>query len=88
MFEYMAVKSLIIAPKKPNIEEILQDKCAIFFEPNKPEAFKSVLVDALRDIDTHVDKREAVYKRMWRKRFTWNENARRIVNIAQKLITK
>ena len=88
MFEYMAVKSLIIAPKKPNIEEILQDKCAIFFEPNKPEAFKSVIVDALRDIDTHVDKREAVYKRMWRKRFTWNENARRIVNIAQKLITK
>jgi glycosyltransferase involved in cell wall biosynthesis len=88
MFEYMAVKSLIIAPRKPNIEEILTDECAVFFEAGNPDAFKRVLVDTLKDIDSHRRKRNAVYGHILDKKFTWDNNANRISEISKELTKK
>lgn len=88
MFEYMAAKSLIVAPGKPNIREILSDECAVLFEPGKPESFKQALLDALDNITERNAMRERVYQQMWDKGFTWDENARRIVRMASNLIAE
>ena len=88
MFEYMAAKSLIVAPGKPNIREILSDECAVLFEPGEPESFKQALLGALDNIAERNAMRERVYQQMWDKGFTWDENARRIVRMASNLIAE
>ncbi|MEG3765045.1 glycosyltransferase family 4 protein [Alteromonas sp. 14N.309.X.WAT.G.H12] len=86
MFEYMAAKSIIIAPNKANIREILNADCAVLFEPGDPENFKKALVDTLTHLDEKNALREKVYQHMWRKGFTWDENARRIAKTARGLV--
>ena len=88
MFEYMAAKSLVIAPSKPNIREILDDDCAVLFDPNSKNAFKNSLTVALESIEQKNDMRERVYEKMWDKGFTWDENARRIAKKAESLLAE
>ncbi|MBU2883716.1 glycosyltransferase family 4 protein [Psychrosphaera sp. B3R10] len=82
MFEYMAVGSLIIAPKTPNIEEILSDDTAVFFEKGNQASFKSSLNDAIVNYQNYIEKREAVKNSVIEKRFVWHENSKRVIEIA------
>lgn len=88
MFEYMAAKTLIVAPSKPNIREILDDDCAVLFDPDSKCAFKESLTVALESIEQKNEMRERVYQKMWDKGFTWDENARRIANKAEFLLAR
>ena len=86
MFEYMAVGALIIAPKTPNIEEILSDTTALFFEKGNQNAFKAALTEAITQYTKHIAKRSAVKESVVDKRFVWQENSRRVVALATQLI--
>ena len=84
MFEYMAVGSLIIAPRSPNIEEILSDDTAVFFNKGDQSSFKSALTEAIEHYVTYKHKREAVKQSVIDKGFVWHENSKNVVEIAQK----
>lgn len=83
MFEYMAAKSLIVAPRMDNIEEILDDETSILFEE---DGFENALEDAVQNFELHTPKREAAFNRLKTHGFIWQKNAERIVSIAQSCI--
>ena len=85
MFEYMAVGSLIIAPRTPNIEEILSDNTAVFFEKGNQQSFKASLNEAIENYVNYKHKREAVKQSVIDKGFVWHENSKRVVGIGHKL---
>ncbi|QTH63127.1 glycosyltransferase family 4 protein [Psychrosphaera ytuae] len=86
MFEYMAVGSLIIAPRTPNIEEILSDDTALFFDKGDASAFKAALTEAITNYQQHQAKRQAVKQSVIDKGFVWHENSKRVVGLGQILI--
>ena len=85
MFEYMAVGALIVAPKTPNIQEILSDDTALFFEKGDKSSFKEALTAAITSYKTFDCKRYAVKQSVIDNRFIWQENANRVVDLASKL---
>ncbi len=85
MFEYMAVGALIIAPRTPNLEEILSDNTALFFEKGNQQAFKATLTEAITHNTKHIAKRSAVKQSVVDKRFVWQENAKRVIILGKEL---
>lgn len=83
MFEYMVARSLIVAPRMKNIEEILDDETAILFEDGQ---FESALEEAVKNFGQHGAKRDAAFNRLKERGFIWQKNAERIVSIAQNII--
>ena len=86
MFEYMAVGALIVAPKTPNIQEILSDNTALFFEKGDTSSFKETLTTAITSYKAFDCKRYSVKQSIIDKDFIWQENAKRVVDLASKLI--
>ncbi|MBD78142.1 MAG: group 1 glycosyl transferase [Crocinitomicaceae bacterium] len=83
MFEYMVAKSLIVAPRMKNIEEILDDGTAILFDEGE---FETALEEAVQNFAMHSAKRDAAFERLKERGFIWQQNAERIVSIAQSYI--
>jgi glycosyltransferase involved in cell wall biosynthesis len=88
MFEYMAVGALIIAPRTPNIEEILSDDTALFFEKGDKQAFKDALTEAITDYGKYIAKRTAVKDSVMENKFVWQENAIKVVNLAKSVVNE
>lgn len=86
MFEYMAVGALIVAPKTPNIQEILSDNTALFFEKGDKADFKKALTNAITSYKVLDCKRRAVKQSILDKQFVWQENARKVVELAEALV--
>ena len=87
MFEYLALGKLIVAPDKDNIKEILQnDYNAIFFDKNKQKSFKNALVKAIELKNKEVFYQNA-RKTIKQKKFTWDDNAKRVTQLFNKLLT-
>ena len=83
MFEYMAVGALIVAPKTSNIQEILSDDTALFFEKGDKADFKKALTTAITSYKVLDCKRRAVKQSILDKQFVWQENARKVVDLAK-----
>ena len=86
MFEYMAVGALIVAPKTSNIQEILSDDTALFFEKGDKADFKKALTNAITLYKVLDCKRRAVKQSVLDKQFVWQENARKVVDLAKTLV--
>ncbi|WP_085300423.1 glycosyltransferase family 4 protein [Cognaticolwellia mytili] len=82
MFEYMAVGSIIIAPDCPNIREILSDDTALFFEKGNQTSFIEQLVFAIDNIEQLETKRIAIKNSVIDKKFIWQENTKKIIDLA------
>jgi glycosyltransferase involved in cell wall biosynthesis len=78
IFEYMATKCLIVAPRKNNILEILDDSCAMLFDDGE---FESTLVNTIDNWPALRNKGELAYNRISDGGFLWETNANRIVAI-------
>lgn len=78
MFEYLACRTLIVAPKIPNIQEILSDECAVFFPHGDAEAFKAALKQCAADLPAFTPKRLAARDQLDKKAFYWDANAAKI----------
>jgi glycosyltransferase involved in cell wall biosynthesis len=81
MFEYMAVGSVIIAPDTPNIREILTDETAHLFVKGSQESFIEQLNKAIENINELDESRINVKRSVISKRFVWQENAKRVVEL-------
>ncbi len=89
LFEYMACGKAIVAPRSPNIMEIVDDGVhAILFEPATPESLE-VALDALwRDSDLRHRLGLAAAKRIFERRLTWDDNAARVATIGCQLVMR
>jgi glycosyltransferase involved in cell wall biosynthesis len=86
LFEYMAAGALIVAPKTPNILEILDDGCALLFDPVDPDGFSQCLQRAVRDFDELTALRQSAVARIDERGFTWQHNARRVAALMEQLV--
>ena len=89
MFEYMLFGTTIIAPDKENIKEILRPSDAVFFDHKKPlsDSFVSALVDAVNNFEKLECGKNAL-QRLQEVPFTWDNNAKRIVENFDELINQ
>lgn len=85
IFEYMAAGCLIVAPDQPNIREILNEDCAIFFTPGDIESFKSAIKEAVNNYSAHQAKKQYAREQILSRHFTWESNVKKIFQIAEKV---
>ena len=79
LFEYMALGCAIIAPRTPNIEEVLSDgKTAFLFDPECRKSFVAALEQLCRDARLRERIGAAAREAITEKGFTWENNARRV----------
>lgn len=89
MFEYMGAGTAIVAPDQPNIREILTDEqTALLFDPDKPESARDAIARLAKDKDLRERLGSAARESISIKRFTWDDNAARIVERARQLISQ
>ena len=88
LFEYMALGKAIIAPTTLNIREILTDgENALLFDPASSGAFEDCLVTLCQDKNLRRRLGEAAQRTIVERRLTWEENARRIEELSEILIS-
>lgn len=88
LFEYLAAGSLIIAPRSPNICEIVDDASALLFTPDSSEDFSKKLFYAIENFEQLAPLREKARESIQEKNFTWQANAERVVALAQQEIAR
>jgi glycosyltransferase involved in cell wall biosynthesis len=88
LFEYMAAGALIIAPRTPNILEIVNEHCALMFEVGNSDDFTEKLEQAICEHQKLVNLRTASRIEIDKKGFTWQKNAARVSRLADGLIRK
>ncbi len=89
LFEYMVLGKAIIAPRTPNLLEILTDgENAALFDETSPGSLPETLTRLCRD--THLRQQLSVATResIDRLQLTWTGNARRIIGLADKRISE
>ena len=87
MFEYLALARAIIAPDSPNIREILtHDKNALLFDPSDPDAFVHSIELLCTDVELRSRLARAAGETITERRFTWHNNAKRVVALIEELI--
>ena len=86
MFEYLAAGCLIVAPRTANILEILGDDNAVLFAADDYEDFEKQLKFAIENIDELKNLRVHARNTIDTKSFTWQSNAKRVIEMAQQYI--
>ena len=87
MFEYLALGRAIIAPRQPNIEEILTDgENGLLFDPGNQDDFQTVLRKICTDADLRNRLGQGASKTIEARDYTWTGNAKRVTEIAEELI--
>jgi len=64
-----------------SVEEILDEKNSILFNPDEPNDFKKKLVDALENFDQYKSTRLAARAAIDEQGLTWQKNAERVINL-------
>lgn len=81
MFEYMAAKTAIVAPDQANIREILKnEETALLFDPTEPDSARAAITRLAKDKDLRTQLGDAANQSIAERRFTWDDNAKRIVD--------
>ena len=88
LFEYMALGRAIVAPDQPNIREILADgESALLFAPEDKAAFAQALTTLAADGSLRERLGREARQTILDHPFTWESNARRVAEIAQKKVS-
>jgi glycosyltransferase involved in cell wall biosynthesis len=83
MFEYMAVKSLIIAPDSENILEILTPESAVLFDKDVDGDFYTKLTYSIENFDALKSRGEVARSLLTSRGFIWQENVKKIISLAK-----
>ncbi len=84
LFEYLALGKAVIAPRQPNIEEILTDgDNALLFDANQPGAFEQLLTRLCADETLRSRLAVAAAATIDRLDLTWLGNARKVVQLGR-----
>lgn len=84
LFEYLAVGSLVIAPRTRNILEILSDENALLFEPKNVDDFAAKLGQAIDEYEALMPLRQNAQNLIEQRGLTWQGNAERVLQLAAK----
>jgi|GEM_PF-1055404 len=79
LFAYMASGKPIVASDVPSIREVLDDHSAFLVTPDSPESLAKGIEEAFSDPEKAVHRATAA--RMLAARYTWDERARRILQV-------
>ncbi len=86
IYEYMALGRAIVAPDTPNIREILgQDETALLFDPDTAAAFGQAIERLAGDPILRARLGAAARAAIVDRGLTWENNARRVVALANRL---
>ena len=89
LFEYMVLGCAVIAPSVPNLREILvNDQNALLFDPETTDSFSHALLRLCRDPDLRARIGAAASRSILEKGLTWENNAKRVVALFEKLELK
>ena len=84
LFEYLVLGKAVVAPRQPNIEEILVDgENALLFDADRPGALESALTRLCADTALRDRLARAAVATIDRLDLTWQANARRVVGLAR-----
>ncbi|MEW5770627.1 MAG: glycosyltransferase family 4 protein [Pseudomonadota bacterium] len=87
LFEYLALGKAVVAPKEPNLMEVLRDgENARLFDGRTAGAFEATLDELLADPALRERLGEGARRSIDEQRLTWLENARRVTEMASELI--
>lgn len=87
LFEYLALGKAVIAPRRPNIEEVLQDGVnAVLFDEGKPGDFEAALGRLCADGLLRARVAAGAAASIAAQGLTWLDNAQRVAAIAQALL--
>jgi len=86
MLEYMAKGLTILAPKAPNIEELItHEETALLFSPDDLQSFTATLNTLCGDEALCKTLGERAQKKIYENDMTWNGNARLIIKLFEQL---
>ncbi|SEL43625.1 Glycosyltransferase involved in cell wall bisynthesis [Roseateles sp. YR242] len=86
LFEYLALGKAIVAPRQPNIEEVLEDnRNALLFDPAEAGALEGLLARLANDAALRQRLGEGALATIHRLNLTWLGNAERVVALARSL---
>lgn len=89
IFEYMALARAIVAPDTPNIREILRDgESALLFDPASPDGLNQAVSRLCDDPVLRARLAAGARADLIRRGFTWENNARRVVALADRLVRR
>lgn len=84
LFEYLALGKPVIAPRQPNIEEILGDgENALLFDADVADAFERALTQLCADAELRAKLAAAASATIDRLDLTWLGNAKRVTALAK-----
>ena len=85
LFEYLALGRAVLAPREPNLLEVLADgDNALLFDAARPGDFEAALDRLCRDGDLRRSLGEGARRSVGVRGFTWRRNAERIVELFQR----
>lgn len=86
LFEYLVLGKAIVAPRVPNIMEVLRDgDNALLFDPDDEGALAAVLTAVSSDAALRIRLAERAHATIGQQGLTWQNNARRVVDLAHML---
>lgn len=89
LFEYLALGRAIVAPDKANMREILTHEYnALLFEAGSHTAFQAAVERLCADAELRRTISIGAQKSITTMRLTWDNNAERVINLAEALILK
>ncbi|HEX9812775.1 MAG TPA: glycosyltransferase family 4 protein [Burkholderiales bacterium] len=87
LFEYLALGRAVVAPATPNIMEVLtHESNALLFDPKSPGAFDGAVERLCGDRALRVRLGNAAKETIDRKGLTWDNNARRVEALFERLL--
>jgi len=89
LMEYLVLGKAIIAPRTPNLLEVLNDnENALMFDADTPTGFEDALSQLCADVTLREKLGAGAYATIEKLDLTWDGNARRVVDLASRLIDK
>ena len=83
LMEYLVLGKAIVAPKEPNLMEILTDeKNALMFDDARPDGFESALSRLCAEADLRASLAGGARASIQRLNLTWEGNARKVIELA------
>lgn len=83
LFEYLALGKAVVAPRQPNIEEVLQDDGnALLFDAHQAGALEAALGRLCTDAALRARLAARAHSTIEEQSLTWDHNARRIIELA------
>lgn len=88
LFEYLALSKAIVAPDQPNHHELLIDNVdSVLYDPNDAQGIERALDRLCGDSDLRARISSEAGKVIATKKLTWVEHAKKVVSLAEKLVT-